>query len=94
VFQALPGATFIVNCGARPKSSALTSAVAQYFLTPAWSFTAKFDGDFASGAQTYGGTGTLRLYVVSEIDRSPQLRRTGTWCRAGEQEPALNRGSL
>jgi len=33
---------------------------AQLWLTPGWSLTAKLDGDFASGAQTYAGTGTLR----------------------------------
>jgi hypothetical protein len=32
---------------------------AQYFFTATWSFTAKFDGEFAAGSQTYGGTGTL-----------------------------------
>jgi len=25
-----------------------------------WSFSAKFDGEFASGAQTYSGFGTVR----------------------------------
>ena len=25
-----------------------------------WSLTAKFDGEFAAGSQTYAGTGTLR----------------------------------
>jgi uncharacterized protein YhjY with autotransporter beta-barrel domain len=60
VFQSLPGSSFIVNGATPPKNSALTSAGAQYFFSPAWSFTAKFDGEFASGSQTYGGTGTLR----------------------------------
>jgi len=60
VFQALPGSSFIVNGATPPKNSALTSAGAQYFFTPAWSFTAKFDGEFASSSQTYGGSGTLR----------------------------------
>jgi hypothetical protein len=60
VFQSLPGSSFIVNGAAPPKNSALTSAGAQYFLSPAWAFSAKFDGEFASGSQTYGGTGTLR----------------------------------
>jgi len=59
-FQSLPGSSFIVNGATPPKNSALASAGAQYFLSPAWSFTAKFDGEFASGSQTYGGTGTLR----------------------------------
>jgi uncharacterized protein with beta-barrel porin domain len=60
VFQALPGAAFTVNGAALPKNSALTSAGAQLFFTPNWSLEAKFDGEFASTAQTYAGTGTLR----------------------------------
>ena len=60
VFQSLPGPTFIVNGATPPKNSALTSAGAQYFFTPAWSLTAKFEGEFAAGSQTYGGTGTVR----------------------------------
>jgi len=59
-FQSLPGSSFVVNGATPPKDSALASAGAQYFLTHAWSFTAKFDGEFASSSQTYGGTGTLR----------------------------------
>jgi hypothetical protein len=30
------------------------------FFTPRWSLTAKFDGEFAAGSQTYAGAGTLR----------------------------------
>jgi autotransporter-associated beta strand protein len=60
VFQALPGAAFTVNGATPPKNSALTSAGAQFYLTPRLSFLAKFDGEFASNSQTYAGTGTLR----------------------------------
>jgi uncharacterized protein with beta-barrel porin domain len=60
VFQALPGSAFTVNGAAVPKNSALVSAGGQLFLTTSWSFEAKFDGEFASSAQTYAGTGTLR----------------------------------
>jgi hypothetical protein len=42
------------------QNSALTSAGAQLFFTPNWSFLAKFGGEFASGSQTYAGSGTLR----------------------------------
>jgi hypothetical protein len=35
---------------------------AQLFLTPRWTLLAKFDGEFANGSQTYGGSGTL-LYT-------------------------------
>jgi uncharacterized protein with beta-barrel porin domain len=60
VFQALPGSTFIVNGAAPPKDSALTTLAAELRLAANWSLTAKFDGEFGNGAQTYGGTGTLR----------------------------------
>ena len=59
-FQALPGGTFTVNGAAIPQNSALTTAGAQLFLTPQWTLLAKFEGEFASGSQTYAGSGTLR----------------------------------
>src|SRR6202035_2666408 len=59
-FQALPGASFIVNGAGMPKDSALTSASATLQLTRNWSLEAKFDGEFASTSQTYAGTGTVR----------------------------------
>jgi uncharacterized protein with beta-barrel porin domain len=60
-FESLPGsASFTVSGAPIPNDSALTSASAQLFLTPNWSFLAKFDGEFASGSQTYAGSGTLR----------------------------------
>jgi uncharacterized protein with beta-barrel porin domain len=60
VFQALPGGAFTVNGATPPKDSALTTAGAQFYLTPQLSFLAKFEGEFASNSQTYAGTGTLR----------------------------------
>jgi uncharacterized protein with beta-barrel porin domain len=60
VFQTLPGAAFTVNGAAIPANSALASAGAQVFFTPNWSVEAKFNGEFASTAQTYAGTGTLK----------------------------------
>jgi uncharacterized protein with beta-barrel porin domain len=59
-FEALPGAAFLVNGAALPTDSALTSARAQVFITSQWSLLAKFDGEFAQGAQSYAGSGTLR----------------------------------
>ena len=59
-FEALPGSTFTVNGAPIPQNSALTTAGAQFFLASNWSVIAKFDGEFASGSQTYGGSGTLR----------------------------------
>jgi uncharacterized protein with beta-barrel porin domain len=59
-FQTLPGTSFTVNGAAPPKNSALTTAAAELHITSNWTAIAKFDGDFGSGSQTYGGTGTLR----------------------------------
>ena len=60
MFESLPGASFIVNGAPIPKNSALTSAGAELKINTNWSLMAKFDGEFASGSQTYAGTGTLR----------------------------------
>ncbi len=60
VFQALPGASCVVDGPALPKESALASAGAELHITPALSLLAKFDGEFAGGSRTYAGTGTLR----------------------------------
>ena len=60
VFQALPGASFTVNGAPIAKNSALTTASAELRLSPDWWLSAKLDGELASGAQTYAGTGTLR----------------------------------
>lgn len=60
VFQALPGTAFTVNGAAVPQNSALVSGGGQLFFSPNWSLEAKFDGELASAAQIYAGTGTLR----------------------------------
>ena len=59
-FQVLPGSSFILNGATPPKDSALASAEAELHVTSKWSLAARFDGQFASGSQTYAGTGTLR----------------------------------
>lgn len=59
-FQSLPGAGFTVNGAAQPRDLALISAGAEYRLANGVSFSARFDGEFASRAQTYAGTGTVR----------------------------------
>jgi outer membrane autotransporter protein len=59
-FEALPGANFIVNGAAIPANSALATLSAELRLTAAWSLGAQFDGEIATGSQTYAGTGTLR----------------------------------
>jgi autotransporter-associated beta strand protein len=59
-FESLPGSTFVVNGAPIPHDSALTSAGAELFFIPRWTLLVKFDGEFAPGAQTYAGSGTLR----------------------------------
>ena len=58
-FQTLPGASFIVNGATPAKNSALTSAGAELRWQSGWALTARFDGELASRAQTYTGTGTV-----------------------------------
>jgi autotransporter-associated beta strand protein len=60
VFQALPGASFIVNGATLAKNSALTSAGTELRLANGVTLLAKFDGEFASHSSTYAGTGTVR----------------------------------
>jgi uncharacterized protein with beta-barrel porin domain len=60
VFQALPGASFVVNGAPLPADSALTTAGAELFLTAHWSVLATFNGAFANGSQTYAGSGIVR----------------------------------
>ena len=59
-FQALPGASFIVNGATPAKNSALASAGTELRLANGIALLAKFDGEFASRSSTYAGTGTVR----------------------------------
>ena len=60
LFQALPGASFIVNGATPAKNSALVSEGAELRLANGVVLLAKFDGEFASHSSTYAGTGTVR----------------------------------
>jgi len=60
VFQSLPGSNFTVNGAGAPDNSALVTLGAEYRMANNVSLGVKFDGEFASHAQTYSGTGTLR----------------------------------
>ena len=60
MFEALPGASFIVNGATLVKNSALASAGAELRLINGVSLLGKFDGEFANGSQTYGGRGVVR----------------------------------
>ena len=60
LFQALPGASFIVNGATPAQNSALASAGGELRFANGITLLAKFDGGFASHSSTYGGTGTFR----------------------------------
>ena len=60
VFQALPGASFIVNGATPAKNSALVSGGTELRLANGVSLLGKFDGEFASRSSTYAGTGMVR----------------------------------
>jgi outer membrane autotransporter protein len=58
-FQALPGASFIVNGASPARDHALTTLGADYRLAPNWVLSAKFEGQFAAKSQTYAGVGKM-----------------------------------
>jgi len=58
-FQALPGASFIVNGAAPAKDSALATFGADYRPAPNWVLSAKFEGELAAKSQTYAGVGKV-----------------------------------
>jgi T5SS/PEP-CTERM-associated repeat protein/autotransporter-associated beta strand protein len=60
VFQALPGASFVVAGATAAPDLALLSAGAELRLASGWSIAGRFNGEFADGLRTYAGTGTLR----------------------------------
>jgi outer membrane autotransporter protein len=60
IFQALPGANFIVNGAVPARDGALVTGAAQYGLASGWSFLAKFDGEFSSTTSIYSGSGMVR----------------------------------
>jgi outer membrane autotransporter protein len=59
-FEMLPGASFVVNGAVPAKDSALATAGAELRLANGVSLLGKFDGQFASHANTYAGSGVLR----------------------------------
>ncbi|WP_246820780.1 autotransporter outer membrane beta-barrel domain-containing protein [Bradyrhizobium iriomotense] len=59
-FQALPGASFIVNGATPAKDAALASAGAELKFSNGVALSAKFDGEFAARSTTYSGTASLR----------------------------------
>src|SRR5262249_25150775 len=60
IFQTLPGTGFTVDGARAPEDAALVSAASELRRRNGVTLIGKFDGEFAGGSQTYGGTGTIR----------------------------------
>jgi autotransporter-associated beta strand protein len=59
-FQALPGASFVVNGAAQAHDSALTTASAEMKWMNGWSAGATFEGEFSAVTRSYAGKGVVR----------------------------------
>jgi uncharacterized protein with beta-barrel porin domain len=59
-FQALPGASFVVNGAAQASDSALTTVSAEMKWTNGWSVAATFEGEFSDVTASYAGKGVAR----------------------------------
>ena len=59
-FQALPGASFVVNGAAQAHDSALTTAAAEIKWRNGWSVAATFEGEFSDITASYAGKGVVR----------------------------------
>ncbi|MGJ5175655.1 autotransporter outer membrane beta-barrel domain-containing protein [Bradyrhizobium oligotrophicum] len=59
-FQALPGASFVVNGAAQATDSVLTTAAAEMNWANGWSAGASFEGEFSGVTRSYAGKGVVR----------------------------------
>jgi autotransporter-associated beta strand protein len=59
-FQALPGASFVVNGAAQASDSALTTASAEMKWINGWAAAATFEGEFSDVTRSYAGKGVVR----------------------------------
>ena len=59
-FQALPGASFVVNGARQASDSALTTASAELKWINGWSAAATFEGEFSNVTRSYAGKGVVR----------------------------------
>ena len=59
-FQALPGASFVVNGAAQAHDSALTAASAEVKWLNGFSVAATFEGEFSNVTRSYAGKGVVR----------------------------------
>jgi uncharacterized protein with beta-barrel porin domain len=59
-FQALPGASFVVNGAPLAADSALTTASLEMKWMNGWSAAATFEGEFSNVTESYAGKGVIR----------------------------------
>jgi autotransporter-associated beta strand protein len=59
-FEALPGASFVVNGAAQASDSALATASAEMTWMNGWSAGATFEGEFSAVTNSYAGKGVVR----------------------------------
>ncbi|WP_052832957.1 autotransporter outer membrane beta-barrel domain-containing protein [Bradyrhizobium sp. LTSP885] len=59
-FQALPGASFVLNGAAQAADSALTTASIEMKWVNGWSAGATFEGEFSNVTSSYAGKGVVR----------------------------------
>jgi uncharacterized protein with beta-barrel porin domain len=59
-FQALPGATFVVNGASQAHDVALVTASAEKKWLNGWSAAATFEGEFSDVTRSYAGKGVVR----------------------------------
>ena len=59
-FQALPGASFVVNGAAQASDSALVTGSAEVKWMNGWSTAATLDGEFSNLTRSYAGKGVVR----------------------------------
>ena len=60
-FQALPGATFVVNGAAPARNAALTTAAAEIKWANGISLAASFEGEFSDVTRSYAGKGVAKF---------------------------------
>jgi autotransporter-associated beta strand protein len=77
-FQALPGASFVVNGAAQASDSALTTASAEIKWINGWSAAATFEGEFSDFTRSYAGKGVVRCLVTAAADLAQAARSPGS----------------
>jgi len=59
-FQALPGASFVVNGAAQARDGLLSSSSLEFKWMNGWSAAATFEGEFSDVTRSYAGKGVVR----------------------------------